>query len=1059
MELSDAKLEADALHARSESIKADESMLQVQRMSSYMLGMPYVSIKLLGPEPLVQNDDHQEASGKRQLMVIPDIDKDWRFRQSPYRNGLKFFIATPLYGSQGEIIGAFCMGDTKPRPPLDEREKRLFMDLTSMITNSIDLSLSNAQLKRRDELKRCVEYFLRHFLHESEFQETGDQAAVLAEEMDPLTSIEGNMHNAPSDDYMHIFHFAAKTLHVSMDVSGVAIFDLSSFVLTKKPSSIHGKVHEQVIHSRMTRQHQSGWDQSREGFAEETVITQVPAPALLGASEAHVHVPARTAPMGAEHIHTLCQLLTTIHLGEHFREDVPEAIAKLLPEDTVDTLMVPIMGVDRQPFALLCCYSRSGEYAFMLDQMVHTAIQHVRAIGYMIMDVVARQSVVLADRAKSSFISNMSHELRTPLHGILASTELLSDTSLDGMQRSYAHTIESCGHGLLELVNHVLDYTKLYSDGKSTVSYQEKQEQYHDVDLVQLLQEVCDSSLVGHLGQRRTDSRRSSIGSMYDPGPSDAKLLAKSCSVELVIDIEERQEGWFTFCDSGGIRRVLTNLIGNALKFTEEGYILVSLQHTPISEDKIRVSFRVKDTGCGISRTFLDQHLFQPFSQEDPLKGGTGLGLSIVNELMRDMENGMVRVESLPRQGTDIVVSCDMALSLLRGEGYIPRLHVAQSCSVHMLKLASDPKGTSLARNTLCQYLQAWWGFQVLVHEEPADARFLSTSEASRDILLLNTDVQILGTLLQSVPKEGRRLPAVVVLTNLYHGRDYVSLYEEYKRAGGALYLLQKPVGPARLEETLTACLASSHPGAIEELSKVGARIPSFIAEPACDHLRAATPSPSFQEPPSTHLSVPATPMRRTKSWVQDHVSPPLIATPMSPVSRTLAHTLVELDMAIGDEATSPRTSPRSPLLKPLHPASSAHVLFADDNAVNRQVLRAYLRKLSISCSEARDGSEVILKFSSQPSGYFNLILMDYSMPNIDGLSATLAIRQLEEQRAATEAPNDDTDPPKTTIYMLSGTSSSEILRQAYAAGADGYLSKPLSFKVFVSLLKSIGLQ
>ncbi|WFD19479.1 hypothetical protein MCAP1_001709 [Malassezia caprae] len=580
---------------------------------------------------------HSLLLPRNQLMVIPDIDKDWRFRQSPYRNGLKFFISTPLYGSQGEILGSFCMGDVKARPPPDEREKRLFMDLTSMITNSIDLSLSNAQLARRDELKRCVEYFLRHFLHDSEQQDDADQAVVL-----PTPSHgEGATGGTLSGDYMHVFNFAAETLHVSMDVSGVVIFDLSSFVLTKKPTSIHGKVNE----------------------------------------------------------------------------------------------------------------------------------HHVRAIGYMIMDVVAMQSVVLADRAKSSFISNMSHELRTPLHGILASTELLSDTKLDDVQRSYTHTIESCGHGLLELVNHVLDYTKLSSDVNSSSIQQEKHTQYCDVDL--------------QLG-------------------------------------------------GGGIRRVLTNLIGNALKFTDQGYILVSLQHTPISEHKIRASFRVKDTGCGISRSFLDQHLFQPFSQEDPLKGGTGLGLSIVNEL---------------------------------------RVH-ASSASVSIM------------------------------HE-------------------------------------------------------------------------------------------SSH------------------------HILA----------------------------------------PMSPISKTLAHSIVELDTAIGDQEGKVEHSSTPPIVKPLNPQSSWNVLFADDNAVNRQVLRAYLKKLNISCSEARDGSEAILQFSSQPSGHFSLILMDYSMPNIDGLSATLAIRQLEQQRLAIEGPTEERAPPRAAIYMLSGTSTGEILRQAYAAGADGYLSKPLSFKVFVSLLKSIGLQ
>ena len=1075
---------------------SNESMLQVQRMSSYMLDMPYVSIKLLGPEPLVKNVGLEPCPGQQclfpfsvvtewtskpncrsvkdetgcsqtlaahslllprgQLMVIPNVDEDWRFSRSPYRNGLKFFIATPLYGSQGEVIGSFCVGDIKPRPPPDEREKQLFMDLTSMITNSIDLSLSNAQLDRRDQLKRCVEFFLCHFLHDSEHLDDTDKNDVFP----TISHGEGGTNSTLSDDYLHIFNFAAETLHASMDVSGVAIFDLSCFVLVKKPTSIHGKVSEHVIHSSMTRHYHSGWEQSPDEFSEEAPVTQVPALTLLGASEAHCRIPERNMPMNIEHVNTLCQLLTTTHLGQHFRQHVPEAIARLLPEDTVDTLIVPIMGVDRQPFALLCCYSRPGEYAFILDQMVHTAIQHVRAIGYMIMDAVAKQSVMLADRAKSSFISNMSHELRTPLHGILASTELLSDTNLNDMQLSYAHTIESCGHGLLELVNHVLDYTKLSSDVNNSGTQRDKQAQYHDVDLVQLLQEVCDSSLVGHLGQRRTGQAGSSIGSMYDPGQADAKRIAKSFSIELVIEIEKREGGWLTFCDSGGIRRVLTNLIGNALKFTEQGYILVSLQHTPISEHKIRASFRVKDTGCGISRSFLDQHLFQPFSQEDPLKGGTGLGLSIVNELVRNFENGAVHVESIPHQGTDIVVSCDLALSSSHNNEYIPRLQVAQLCTVHIFTQATDSKGTALLTNTLRQYLISWWGFQVVLHEVPADTRFLDILESGRHILLMNTDVSLLKTLRESMLENRNGLPPVVVLANLYHGRDHLTLCQEYKRAGGVIYMLQKPVGPARLEEVFAACV-SSKGTSTDDREAARTHIPPVTMGPETFGVCTTEPFSPIDETPSplsTDPPVFSTPERRTLGRLQNSISPSSMAGPISPVPETPTHTMLELDTSISGQESEPEQSSESPIVRPPNPAPSGCVLFADDNAINRQVLRAYSKKLNMSCSEARDGREAISQFSSRPPGYFSLILMDYSMPNVDGLGATLAIRQLEEQRLSTEELAEESRRPRTAIYMLSGTSTSEILRQSYAAGADGYLSKPLRFKVFVSLLKSLGL-
>ena len=182
------------------------------------------------------------------------------------------------------------------------------------------------------------------------------------------------------------------------------------------------------------------------------------------------------------------------------------------------------------------------------------------------------------------------------------------------------------------------------------------------------------------------------------------------------------------------------------------------------------------------------------------------------------------------------------------------------------------------------------------------------------------------------------------------------------------------------------------------------------------------------------------------------------MAGPISPVPETPTHTMLELDTSISGQESEPEQSSESPIVRPPNPAPSGCVLFADDNAINRQVLRAYSKKLNMSCSEARDGREAISQFSSRPPGYFSLILMDYSMPNVDGLGATLAIRQLEEQRLSTEELAEESRRPRTAIYMLSGTSTSEILRQSYAAGADGYLSKPLRFKVFVSLLKSLGL-
>lgn len=162
---------------------------------------------------------------------------------------------------------------------------------------------------------------------------------------------------------------------------------------------------------------------------------------------------------------------------------------------------------------------------------------------------------------------SISHELRTPLHGILAAAELLSETKLDATQDSYLETVEACGKSLLELVNHVLDFTKL-SGGASV----DRQHSRTKCDLVKLVQEVCESSWIGQMA--KTLESQSGIGSVYAPpssgatpargslGDGSSAKKLRALPVETVIDVSMRKSGWLVNCDTGGIRRVLMNLIG-----------------------------------------------------------------------------------------------------------------------------------------------------------------------------------------------------------------------------------------------------------------------------------------------------------------------------------------------------------------------------------------------------------------------------------------------------------------------------------------------------------------
>jgi signal transduction histidine kinase len=225
---------------------------------------------------------------------------------------------------------------------------------------------------------------------------------------------------------------------------------------------------------------------------------------------------------------------------------------------------VPILNVDKRPFALLCAYNASDATKRYLEGH---ELSYLRAIGVIILSAVLKRRMILADKAKSLFISNISHELRTPLHGILAAAELLADTGLAPTQVSFLQTVQACGTSLVETVNHVLDFTKLSgntrSGGVDTTIRRSR------VDMMQLIEEAVEGSWIGH--QARMSAMESEIGSVY--APPKAVVGGADKHVEAVIDIGRRAGGWLLKCEKGGIRRVLMNIFGNSLKFTTVGSV------------------------------------------------------------------------------------------------------------------------------------------------------------------------------------------------------------------------------------------------------------------------------------------------------------------------------------------------------------------------------------------------------------------------------------------------------------------------------------------------------
>ncbi|PPJ59295.1 hypothetical protein CBER1_04244 [Cercospora berteroae] len=836
--------------------------------------------------------------------------------------------------------------------------------------------------------------------------------------------------------------------------------------------------------------------------------------------------------------------------ARHRRMDHKELLKKIPGAKTVIFLPLYDHAEERLIAGIFLWTSVTGR---MLQD---SDLSYLRAFGNCIVSEVIRMNMQRNEAAKTTFIASMSHELRSPLHGILGAAEFLMDTVNDSYQSGLVTSIVTCGRTLLDTLNHVLDYSKINKLGRTQIRRRAKQNKpinlasdstleslniTADVDLGILVEEVAEAVTAGHTFKRLPET--ASLSNAHQNGsvgePADTLTRANSSGlaaghVMVLLDISPRRS-WLVRIQPGALRRIVMNLLGNALKYTSEGFVALSLRAQE-SSDHTRTTalIRIVDSGKGMSESFQRDRLFVPFSQEDPFQPGTGLGLSIVKQIV-DSLGGRIDVKSEQGVGTEIDVHLSLPTATATnpgqsegiGNGTAPgdsqdvpvvvdheMIRIEQRTRGRHLVIL-DPFGTKQSRlptspasrfmQTLREITSSWFGMRVSHSTEMniADADIYVFCEPPpveklREQNRLMDEMAPKGRL----KRDKREVPIIIVCMN---DQDAVNMTRTQQNTlrdlGRIVEVIPQPCGPRKLAKTFDHCLrrAEEVTHGREESGESVPTSPTIDKDSeipqqdkvAQQHQHPAT-SEQAEEKPRHNMDD----LRKTVSAAVSYPrappidpSTPSLQSPEEQQNKQLRGPLQDRTRPPLDKNDSGRT------IVPEKKTPTPHLLLVDDNKINRQLLVMFMKRCNFTYREAENGQEALdlykesaaqvlldasptttspedqksepeitiselRKDSTSSSGTldsvntsassrtrpapFDFVLMDISMPIMDGMEATKRIRDYERQNGL----------KKSTVIALTGLASEKAREEAETVGIDVFLPKPVKFKELRTLLE-----